>query len=160
MTAPHTARSDADATHSLHRKFLQLRVYRCWPRIDSIREANNSELLARGAQRDWSACGINFEYAPAPTTIHPIHTELPEPKLSSVLFIKNQKSQHFAFYSTSLETTPAPTVLPPSRMANRSPTVIGILLSSSMVHATLSPGITICTSSGSMNFPVTSAVRM
>ena len=62
-------------------------------------------------------------------------------------------------YSTISETTPAPTVRPPSRMANRSSfsIAIGVINSTSMV--TLSPGITISTPSGRISAPVTSVVR-
>ncbi len=56
-------------------------------------------------------------------------------------------------------TTPAPTVRPPSRIANRSPSSIAIGVISVIVICTLSPGITISTPSGSSTFPVTSVVR-
>ncbi|HST50691.1 MAG TPA: hypothetical protein VLJ61_01675, partial [Pyrinomonadaceae bacterium] len=46
-------------------------------------------------------------------------------------------------YSTISETVPAPTVLPPSRMANRNPFSNAIGVISSISIATLSPGITI-----------------
>src|SRR3954464_5818658 len=54
---------------------------------------------------------------------------------------------------------PAPTVLPPSRMAKRSPFSIATGVISSMVSATLSPGITISVPSGNSATPVTSVVR-
>ena len=54
---------------------------------------------------------------------------------------------------------PAPTVRPPSRMANRSPFSIAIGVISSTSTATLSPGITISTPAGSFTDPVTSVVR-
>src|ERR1051325_2869234 len=56
-------------------------------------------------------------------------------------------------------TTPAPTVRPPSRIANRSPSSIAIGVISSIVIWMLSPGITISTPAGSSTFPVTSVVR-
>src|SRR5690606_17029476 len=62
-------------------------------------------------------------------------------------------------YFRIFETTPAPTVLPPSRMAKRSPASIAIGAISSTVICTLSPGITISTPSGSSIVPVTSVVR-
>src|SRR4051812_2469035 len=62
-------------------------------------------------------------------------------------------------YLRILVTTPAPTVRPPSRMANRSPSSIAIGVISSIVICTLSPGITISTPPGSSTLPVTSVVR-
>jgi len=55
--------------------------------------------------------------------------------------------------------TPAPTVRPPSRMANRRPTSMAIGVINSALIDTLSPGITISTPSGSVTTPVTSVVR-
>ena len=62
-------------------------------------------------------------------------------------------------YFKILVTTPAPTVRPPSRIANRSPSSIAIGVISSIVICTLSPGITISTPAGSSHAPVTSVVR-
>ncbi len=58
-----------------------------------------------------------------------------------------------------LETTPAPTVRPPSRMAKRSFSSIAIGAISSTSNFRLSPGITISVPSGSFTVPVTSVVR-
>jgi len=58
-----------------------------------------------------------------------------------------------------LATTPAPTVRPPSRIANRKPSSIAIGAISLTVMLTLSPGITISLSLGSSTAPVTSVVR-
>src|SRR2546422_6889207 len=63
-------------------------------------------------------------------------------------------------YLTTSVTTPAPTVLPPSRMANRSAGSMPIGSPRVMSITTLSPGITISTPSGSLTSPVTSVVRM
>ena len=63
------------------------------------------------------------------------------------------------FYSITFETTPAPTVWPPSRTANRRPSSIAIGCRSSAVMVMLSPGITISTPSGRYIVPVTSVVR-
>ncbi len=49
--------------------------------------------------------------------------------------------------------TPAPTVRPPSRIANRKPSSIATGVISSISTRTLSPGITISTPSGSATFP-------
>lgn len=55
-------------------------------------------------------------------------------------------------------TTPLPTVLPPSRIAKRSPCSIAIGVISLMSILMLSPGITISTPSGRVIVPVTSVV--
>lgn len=92
----------------------------------------------------------------------------------------------FRLYSSTLVTTPAPTVLPPSRRAKRRPSAIATGQISSMSKLALSPGTTysyhielnminvlnqeilkqrrnvictISTPSGSLHEPVTSAVR-
>jgi hypothetical protein len=57
------------------------------------------------------------------------------------------------------DTTPAPTVRPPSRMAKRSFSSIAIGAISSTTNFRLSPGITISVPSGSCTVPVTSVVR-
>jgi hypothetical protein len=91
------------------------------------------------------------------------------PVLASFTFQLNNNS-HFSFqlsanswqplhYSIICVHTPAPTVRPPSRIANRISFSIatGVIKSTSIV--TLSPGITISTPSGNFTFPVTSVVR-
>lgn len=87
------------------------------------------------------------------------------PRIGNIIIQNNSSKQHSRLctlydYSNIFVTTPAPTVRPPSRTANRSPSTIATLLSSSAWHVTLSPGITISTPSGSITFPVISAVRM
>jgi hypothetical protein len=62
-------------------------------------------------------------------------------------------------YSVISVTTPAPTVRPPSRIANRRPASHAIGLISSMSRLMLSPGITISVPPGSVAIPVTSVVR-
>src|SRR5690606_22671132 len=59
-------------------------------------------------------------------------------------------------HSMILETTPAPTVRPPSRMAKRRPSSMAIGAISLTVIPTLSPGITISLSCGNSTEPVTS----
>ena len=69
--------------------------------------------------------------------------------------------QYYLFsnnYARMLETTPDPTVLPPSRIAKRSPSSQAIGVMSSTVISTLSPGRHISTPSGSSITPVTSVV--
>ena len=62
-------------------------------------------------------------------------------------------------YSITSVTTPAPTVRPPSRIANRSSFSIAIGAMISTSNSTLSPGITISVPSGNVAIPVTSVVR-
>jgi len=62
-------------------------------------------------------------------------------------------------YSTISVTTPAPTVLPPSRMAKFNPSSIAMGEISSTFITVLSPGITISTPSSRRISPVTSVVR-
>ena len=62
-------------------------------------------------------------------------------------------------YLTIFATTPAPTVRPPSRIANRRPSSIATGLMRDTTIFTLSPGITISTPSGSSQAPVMSVVR-
>src|SRR5881296_925454 len=61
-------------------------------------------------------------------------------------------------WTTSVD-VPAPTVRPPSRIANRRPFSMALGVISSIVRATLSPGITISTPSGKLATPGTSVVR-
>ena len=56
-------------------------------------------------------------------------------------------------------TTPAPTVRPPSRIANRNSFSNAIGVINSTCTATLSPGITISVPAGNVTTPVTSVVR-
>jgi len=64
-----------------------------------------------------------------------------------------------ARYSIISVTAPAPTVCPPSRIANRKPfsSATGVISDTSQL--TLSPGITISTPAASLTSPVTSVVR-
>ena len=62
-------------------------------------------------------------------------------------------------YSMTLATTPAPTVLPPSRIAKRSPSSIAMGWIKLTVIEMLSPGITISVPAGNSIEPVTSVVR-
>jgi len=61
-------------------------------------------------------------------------------------------------YSMTLATTPAPTVLPPSRMAKRRPCSIAMGAISVTTILMLSPGITISVAAGNSTAPVTSVV--
>ena len=66
---------------------------------------------------------------------------------------------HPTVYFTILDTTPAPTVRPPSRIAKRRPSSIAIGAISSTLNFRLSPGMTISVPSGRTTVPVTSVVR-
>jgi len=72
---------------------------------------------------------------------------------------RRARTPRFRVYSRMSVTVPAPTVRPPSRIANRSPFSIATSVISEISRFTLSPGITISTPSGSFAFPVTSVVR-
>ena len=77
--------------------------------------------------------------------------------MSSALFGFHQPGP-LQNYSTILVTTPEPTVRPPSRIANRTPSSIAIGLCNSTVTRTLSPGIHI-SAPIKLAVPVTSVVR-
>jgi hypothetical protein len=62
------------------------------------------------------------------------------------------------FYSITSDTVPAPTVRPPSLIANLNPFSIAIGAINSIVNCELSPGITISTPSFNVATPVTSVV--
>jgi hypothetical protein len=62
-------------------------------------------------------------------------------------------------YSNISVTEPAPTVRPPSRIANRKPFSIATSVINEISRFTLSPGITISTPGSSFTDPVTSVVR-
>ena len=79
---------------------------------------------------------------------------------SNVFFLRSHSYLPTFSYSRILVTTPAPTVRPPSRMANLEPCSRATGTINSTVRFTLSPGITISTPSGRVMFPVTSIVRM
>src|SRR6185503_9315344 len=71
----------------------------------------------------------------------------------------NADALAFHRYSITLATTPAPTVLPPSRMAKRRPCSMAMGVISVTTILMLSPGITISVPAGSSTAPVTSVVR-
>ena len=73
-----------------------------------------------------------------------------EPRAARLLFLLS--------YSMISVTTPEPTVLPPSLMANLRPSSIAIGVIRSISIVMLSPGMHISTPSGSFRSPVTSVV--
>src|SRR3954468_7782161 len=77
-----------------------------------------------------------------------------------VRLVSAGRTGHFdSAYAITCVTTPAPTVLPPSRMAKRTSFSIAMGIISSTSISMLSPGITISTPPGSLTVPVTSVVR-
>ena len=72
---------------------------------------------------------------------------------------RGRPSPHGLPYCTISEMVPAPTVCPPSRIANRKPFSIATGVISSITSCTLSPGITISVPPGNSATPVTSVVR-
>jgi hypothetical protein len=70
-----------------------------------------------------------------------------------------QQTDQNTNYLMILVTWPAPTVRPPSRMANFRPSSMAIGWISATVMAVLSPGMTISVPSGRVTTPVTSVVR-
>ena len=71
----------------------------------------------------------------------------------------SRASGHSVPYSRIFVTTPEPTVLPPSRMAKRTPSSMAIGLCNSTVILTLSPGMHISAPPTRFAVPVTSVVR-
>ena len=69
-----------------------------------------------------------------------------------------QNGKLTSHYSMISVTTPEPTVLPPSRIANLSPSSIAIGVMSFTSMMMLSPGMHISVPSGSLRSPVTSVV--
>jgi len=74
--------------------------------------------------------------------------------------VTGRPDRYVRAYASILVTAPAPTVRPPSRIANRSPSSIATGVISSTPIWMLSPGITISVPSGKVIVPVTSVVRM
>lgn len=74
------------------------------------------------------------------------------------LGINTQPSCNQVNYSTMLVTTPDPTVLPPSLIANLNPSSIATWVINSTFISMWSPGITISIPSGNLIDPVTSVV--
>ena len=94
--------------------------------------------------RIWSPVHYQLCYAPTRTSGRPP--------------INRQSCVAYSYSSTS-ETTPEPTVRPPSRIAKRNSLSIAIGVINSTTISTLSPGITISVPSGNVAIPVTSVVR-
>src|SRR6185436_1264662 len=80
-------------------------------------------------------------------------------RVVSFLAVRTLHGNDVAHQAIISSTVPAPTVLPPSRIANRSPFSNATGVINSITRFTLSPGITISTPSGNSADPVTSVVR-
>src|SRR2546430_29619 len=121
-----------------------------------VRRAQDAVLVDLGGQRD----GPRHLGARALGGVHDLARRLIEqPVIVGLETDADLRCQVRPLYSRILVTTPAPTVLPPSRMAKRRPSSQAIGVMSSMSRLTLSPGITISTPSGRVQTPVTSVVR-
>ena len=79
---------------------------------------------------------------------------------ADIFFLGSHSITLLSTYSMILVMTPAPTVKPPSRIANFEPCSNPTGTINSTVRFTLSPGITISTPAGRLMFPVTSIVRI
>ena len=77
---------------------------------------------------------------------------------SRKFYLAAHSSRSRMFYSIISVTTPDPTVLPPSLMANLSPSSMAISVIRSISIVMLSPGMHISVPSGSFRSPVTSVV--
>ena len=95
----------------------------------------------------------------------PWSTEYGVPSIETVISVLGTRvsvllvSLYSCLYLVILVTRPAPTVRPPSRIANRNPSSIAIGFNNSTDISVLSPGITISVPAGNFTVPVTSVVR-
>ena len=113
------------------------------------RRHRNLTCSALSSSRAFTA-GMEFHHSPKIFLFH--WKSAPRILLFSVLMKIN------ATYARMLDTTPEPTVLPPSRIAKRRPSSQAMGVMSSTVISTLSPGRHISTPAGSSMIPVTSVV--
>ena len=132
--------------------------------LDEAQAGDNIGALLRGVQRTEIERG---QVLAKPGTVH-CHT-----KFTAQVYVltKDEGGRHTPFFNnyrpqfyfrttdvTGVITLPEPTVLPPSRIAKRSPCSIATGWISSTVISTLSPGMHISTPAGSSQTPVTSVV--
>src|SRR5690349_23033249 len=124
-------------------------------RLVDVRRAQQVEALLAGGQRD----GPAHHGAGAFRRVDDLERRLiDQPIVEGFETDTDSLALHFR-YSMILATTPAPTVLPPSRMAKRRPCSMAIGVMRVTTIFTLSPGITISVPLGSSTAPVTSVVR-
>ena len=149
----------------------------------NVRRAIHRETFDPGRQRDWSgdsATGapnsiddlahrlvqqpVIVRLQPYPDLIvHPV-SHSSDSGFSTPRYLRFKRvlalpASVIVVYFRIFETTPAPTVRPPSRIAKRKPCSIAIGVISSPTALMLSPGITISVPSASVSTPVTSVVR-
>jgi hypothetical protein len=125
---------------------------RLWVALDPRRQWDRASHLRAGTLRGVDDLGRRLVEDPMIEGFEP-YSDVLAVHGSSVSFRRARR------YSMMDATTPAPTVLPPSRMAKRNPSSIAIGAISSISIVTLSPGITISVPCGSCTIPVTSVVR-
>ena len=103
--------------------------------------------------------GLNTHFLFSPLSLLPEY--IPQYKKRPEILSDFPVSSSFSGlpYFRIFDTTPAPTVRPPSRIAKRKPSSIATGAISFAVIVMLSPGITISVPSGSSIEPVTSVVR-
>src|SRR5215217_4781369 len=123
-----------------------------------VRSTEHRVLADRGRQRNRSGDAR----ARAARRLHDVRRRLVEQLVIESLETNTNLccvGHLLVFHSIILVTTPAPTVLPPSRMAKRICSSRATVVISSTSTVTLSPGITILMPSGNITEPVTSVVR-
>src|SRR5258706_10280270 len=152
---------------------LHQRVHRLVGRIDDVHQAQvrpDLELVARGLVRVRTAQHVEaldarrqrhrplYDSPRALGRIHDLERRLVDQAVVERLEPDPDFLALYGHYSITFVTTPAPTVLPPSRMANLRPCSIAMGAISVTTIFTLSPGITISVPAGSSQLPVTSVV--
>ena len=125
-------------------------VSKFFKRISNIVYQTSHHLILHGL-RDSNSRHLVLETSALPTELNPF-------EVLSNLSNSEIKYRQLTYYSIISVTWPAPTVLPPSLIANLKPTLHAIGDIRSTVIVRLSPGITISTPLGSSMLPVTSVV--
>src|SRR3989441_875333 len=120
-----------------------------------VRAAEHRPQLPLGRQRD----GPRDLRAGLLGRAHDVGRGLVDQRVVEGLEANPDLASHARLYFRILVTTPAPTVRPPSRIANRSCSSIAIGVISSIPIFALSPGLTISPPAGNSTVPVTSVVR-
>ncbi len=146
---------------------IPLGTLRKWCRretVDSYLEFDGDQtlrMLEMGSVRDHAkATGRELVKSEQPEESYqpPATSHQPEPP--AVLSTQYPvPSTQYLSYLMIFVTRPAPTVRPPSRIANRNPSSIAIDFPNTTVISVLSPGITISVPDGNDTEPVTSVVR-
>lgn len=103
-------------------------------------------------------CSAKLSYSPPAKRSEPLQ-KWRQKKSKTFFYRPAVRWWRIAPYSKISVTRPAPTVLPPSRMAKRWPLSMAIAFCNATSMPRLSPGIIISVPSGSLITPVTSVVR-